>query len=209
MTLQNPLEEEVENVSLWFNKETVKAYHLGTSDESYESLIENIVSKLVIFSSYGGRWQLLSIDTVTLKLFRCVAVRGSSYNTFHEGHPLRKDSNFLDLHNGSNDNCFLFCYGTGYHKVYKKKKNWSRQHRASGPGRIFLHTAERTRQPRCRKATSKFHWVFMTYQSPRISMKCKSMFSSNKIFVLPHFFLQKINFSKKENTQILWKTSII
>ena len=89
MTLQKPLDEEVEKVSVYFNTETVTVYHSGISDESYESLIDNIVSKLVIFSSYGSGWGLLSIDKVTLKLVKCVAVRESSYIPFHEGHPLR------------------------------------------------------------------------------------------------------------------------
>ena len=68
LTLQKPLEQEKENVSVYFNTETVTVYHPGISDESYESFIDNIVSKLVIFSSYGSGWQLLSIDKVTLKL---------------------------------------------------------------------------------------------------------------------------------------------
>ena len=122
MTLQKPLDEEVEKVSVYFNTETVTVYHSGISDESYESLIDNIVSKLVIFSSYGSGWQLLSIDKVILKLVKCVAVRGSSYILFHEGHPLRRDSNLLNIHNGSDDNCFLYCYTAGYHIVYKKEK---------------------------------------------------------------------------------------
>ena len=121
MTLQKPLEEEIEKVSVYFNTETVTVYHSGISDESYESLIDSIVSKLVIFSSYGSGWQLLSIDKVTLKLTRCVAVRGSSFIPFHEGHPLRRDSNLLNIHNGSDNNCFLYCYTAGYHLVYKKK----------------------------------------------------------------------------------------
>ena len=66
MTLQKPLEEEIEKVSVYFNTETVTVYHSGISDESYESLIDSIVSKLVMFSSYGSGWQLLSIDKVTL-----------------------------------------------------------------------------------------------------------------------------------------------
>ena len=106
-TLQKPLEEEIEKVSVYFNTEAVTVYHSGISDESYESLIDNIVSKLVIFSSYGSGWQLLSIDMVTLKLTRCVAVRGSSFiTTFHEGHPLRRDSNLLNIHNGSEKTAF-------------------------------------------------------------------------------------------------------
>ena len=135
MTLQKPLDEEVEKVSVYFNTETVTVYHSGISDESCESLIDNILSKLVIFSSYGSGWQLLSIDKVTLKLVKCVAVRGSSYIPFHEGHPLRRDSNLLNIHNGSNDNCFLYCYKLDT-TLFIKKKNWRRQHRASGPGQI-------------------------------------------------------------------------
>ena len=103
MTLQKPLDEEVEKVSVYFNTETVTVYHSGISDENYESLIDNIVSKLVIFSSYGSGWQLLSIAA-------------------HEGHPLRRDSNLLNIHNGSDDNCFLYCYTAGYHIVYKEEK---------------------------------------------------------------------------------------
>ena len=53
-TLQKPLDEEVEKVSVFFNTETVTVYHSGISDESYEPLIDNIVTKLVIFSSYGS-----------------------------------------------------------------------------------------------------------------------------------------------------------
>ena len=60
MTLQKLLEEEIENVSVYFNTETVTVYHSGISDKSYETIIDNIVSMLVIFSSYGIGWQLLS-----------------------------------------------------------------------------------------------------------------------------------------------------
>ena len=108
MMVQKPLEEEIEKVSVYFNTETVTVYHSGISYESYESLIDNIVSKLVIFSSYGSGWQLLSIDKVTMKLTRCVTVRGSTRIPFHEGHPLRSDSNLLNIHNGRDNNCFLY-----------------------------------------------------------------------------------------------------
>ena len=56
MTLQKPLEEEIEKVSVYFNTETVTVYHSGISDESYESLFDSIVSKLVMFSSYRSGW---------------------------------------------------------------------------------------------------------------------------------------------------------
>ena len=122
MTLQKPLEEEVEKVSVYFNTETVTVYHSGISDESYESLIDSIVSKLVIFSSYGSGWQLLFIDKLTLKLVKCVAVRDSSYKPFHEEHSLRRDSTLLNIHNRRDHNCFLYCFTAGYHLVYKKEK---------------------------------------------------------------------------------------
>ena len=154
MTLQKPLDEEVEKVSMYFNTETVTVYHSGISDKSYQSLIDNLVSKLVIFSSYGSGWKLLAIEKVTLILVKCVAVRDSSYIPFNEGHPLRRDSNLLNIHNGSDDNCFLYCYTAGYHIVYKKEK-LEPPAPCFRPGRILLHTAERTRQPRCRKGTLK------------------------------------------------------
>ena len=122
MTLQKPLEEEIVKVSVYFNTETVTVYHSGISDEGYESLIDNIKSELVIFSSYGSGWQLLPIDKVTLKLVICFAVKGSSYIPFLEGHPFRRDPNLLNIYNGSHDNCFLYCYTAGYHIVYKKEK---------------------------------------------------------------------------------------
>ena len=122
MTLRKPLEEEVEKVSVYFHTETVTVYHSGISDESYESLIDNTVSKLVIFSSYGSGWQLLSIDKVTLELTRSVAVRGNIFIPFHEEHRLRRDSNLLKIHNGNDNNCFLYCYTAGYLLVYKKEK---------------------------------------------------------------------------------------
>ena len=66
------------------------------------------VSKLVIFLCCGSEWQLLSIVKVTLKLTGCVAVRVSSYIPFPERHPLIRDSKLLKIHNGSNNNCFLY-----------------------------------------------------------------------------------------------------
>ena len=119
MTLQKPLEEEIEKVSVYFNTATMTVYHSGISDESYESLVDNIMSKLVMFSSYGSGRQLLSIDKVTKKLARCIAVRSSSYILFHAGHRLRRDSNLLNKNNGSDDNCFLYCYKAGYQSLQK------------------------------------------------------------------------------------------
>ena len=121
MTLQKPLDDDQEKLSMFFNTKTRIVYHSGISDEIFEDLVDNIVSKLVSFSSYGSGWQLLSIDKVTLKRVKYVPVRGSSFIPFHEGHPLRRDSNLLNIHNGS-DNCFLNCYTAGYHLVYKKEK---------------------------------------------------------------------------------------
>ena len=120
MTLQKPLDDDQEKLSVFFNTNTRIVYHSGISDEIFEELVNNIVSKLVSFSSYGSGWQLLSIDKVTLKLAKYVPVRGSSFIPFHEGHPLRRDSNLLNIHNGSDNNCFLYCYTAGYHLVYKK-----------------------------------------------------------------------------------------
>ena len=51
MTLQKPLEEEIEKVSVYFNTESVTVYHSGISDKSYESLFDSIVSRLVIFQA--------------------------------------------------------------------------------------------------------------------------------------------------------------
>ena len=130
MKLQKPSEEKIEKRSVYFNTETVTVYHSGISDDSYESLIDSIVSKFVNFLSYGSGWQLLSLDKGTQKLTRCVAVRGCSFIPFHEGHPLRRDSNSLNIHNGSDNNCFLYFYTAGYHLAYKKK-NWNRRPCAS------------------------------------------------------------------------------
>ena len=58
----------------------------------------------------------------TLKLTRCVTVRGSTFIPFHEGHPLRRDSMLLNIHIGSDNNCILYCYKAGYHLVYIKEK---------------------------------------------------------------------------------------
>ena len=68
MTLQKPLDDDQEKLSVFFNTNTRIVYHSGISDEIFEDLVDNIVSKLVSFSSYGSVWQLLSIDKVTLKL---------------------------------------------------------------------------------------------------------------------------------------------
>ena len=76
MTLQKPSDNEPKRVSVYFNSSTVVVYYEGISDETYEELVENIVSKLVTFSSYGSGWQLLQIDKVTLKLVRYAPVRG-------------------------------------------------------------------------------------------------------------------------------------
>ena len=122
MTLQKPSDDEQEKLSMFFNTNTRVVYHSGISNEIFEDLVDNIVSKLVSFSSYGSGRQLLSIDKVTLKLAKYVLVRGSSFIPFHEGHPLRRDSNLLNIHNGSDNNCFLYCYTAGYHLVYKKEK---------------------------------------------------------------------------------------
>ena len=89
-TLQKPSEEETEKVSLIFNTETMTISFWDFMWKLW--IIDNIVSKLVI-SSYGSGWQLISIDKVTLKPARCVAVRSSGYMQFHEGHSLRRDSN--------------------------------------------------------------------------------------------------------------------
>ena len=80
------------------------------------------VSKLVIFLCCGSGWQLLSIVKITLKLTGCVAVRVSSYIPFPERHPLIGDSNLLKIHNGSDNNCFLYSYTAGYHLFYKKEE---------------------------------------------------------------------------------------
>ena len=121
MTLQKPSDNEPERVSVYFNTSTVVVYYEGISDETYEELVDNIVSKLVTFSSYGSGWQLLQIDKVTLKLVRYAPVRGRSFIPFAEGHPLRRDSNLLNIHNANDDKCFLYCYTAGYHLVFKKE----------------------------------------------------------------------------------------
>ena len=112
----------MKKVSVYFKTKTITVYHSEVSDESYESLIDKIVSKLVIFSSHRSDWQLLSINKVTLKLARFVSVRGSSYIPVHEGHPLRCDPNLLNINNGSDDNCFPSFYTGGYDLAYEKEK---------------------------------------------------------------------------------------
>ena len=121
LSLTKPVAEETERVTVYFNTETVSLYHTGLSDETYTELVDSIVTKLVSFSSHGSGWQLSSIDKVTLKLVRFVPVRGSSFIPFPEGHLLRRDSNLLNIHNGNDENCFLYCYTAGYHLVFKKE----------------------------------------------------------------------------------------
>ena len=48
MTLQKPLDNEPERVSIYFNTGTVVVYYEGISDETYEELVDNLVSKLVL-----------------------------------------------------------------------------------------------------------------------------------------------------------------
>ena len=137
---------------------------------------------------------------VTLKLARCDAVRGSSYIPFLEGYPFRRDSILLNIHNGSDDNSFYIA--TQLNTTYFPKKNRNRELRSSDTGQMFLLTAERTHQPRCRKGTSKCQWAFMTYQNSRTSMKCGSMCSGNKILKLTHLcFLKKAFRSKKKTLE--------
>ena len=121
LSLTKPVAEETERVTVFFNTETVSLYHTGLSDETYTELVDSIVTKLVSFSSHGSGWQLSSIDKVTLKLVRFVPVRGSSFIPLPEGHLLRRDSNLLNIHNGNDENCFLYCYTAGYHLVFKKE----------------------------------------------------------------------------------------
>ena len=56
-----------------------------------------------------------------MKLVRYAAVRGRSFIPFPEGHPLRRDSNLLNINNAKDDKRFLYCYTAGYHLVYKKE----------------------------------------------------------------------------------------
>ena len=96
-------------------------YYEGFSDEAYQELVDNIVSKLVTFSNYGSGWQFLQTEKFTLKIVRYATVRGRSFIPFPEGHPLGRDSNLLNKHNANDDKCFLCCYTAGYHRVYKKE----------------------------------------------------------------------------------------
>ena len=89
MTLQKP-EEEPEKVSVYFNTNTTTVYYTGITDTVFEELVDNIVSKLVSFSSYGSGWQLQAIDKITVKLVRYIPVRGSSFIPFPDNHPLRR-----------------------------------------------------------------------------------------------------------------------
>ena len=68
MTLQKPSDNQPERAGIYFNPCTVVVYYEEISDETYEELVDKIVSKLVTFSIYGSGWQLLQIDKVTLKL---------------------------------------------------------------------------------------------------------------------------------------------
>ena len=122
MTLQKPGEEEPEKVSVYFNTNTTTVYYTGITDTVFEELVDNIVSMLVSFSSYGSGWQLQTIDKITVKLVRYIPVRGSSFIPFPDNHPLRRDSNLLNIHNANDDKCFLYCFTAGYHLVYLKEK---------------------------------------------------------------------------------------
>ena len=67
MTLQKPGEDEPEKISVYFNTNTTTAYYTGITDTVFEELVDNIVSKLVSFPSYGSGWQLQTIDKITIK----------------------------------------------------------------------------------------------------------------------------------------------
>ena len=122
MTLQKPGEEEPEKVSVYFNTNTTTVYYTGITHTVFEELVDNIVSKLVSFSSYGSGWQLQTIDKITVKLVRYIPVRGSSFIPFPDNYPLRRDPNLLNIHNANDDKCFLYCFTAGYHLVYLKEK---------------------------------------------------------------------------------------
>ena len=122
MTLQKPGEEEPEKVSVYFNTNTTTVYYTGITDTIFEELVDNIVSKLVSFSSCGSEWQLQTIEKITIKLVRYIPVRGSSFIPFPDNHPLRRDSILLKKHNANDDKCFLYSFTAGYHLVYLKEK---------------------------------------------------------------------------------------
>ena len=82
MTLQKTGEEEPEKVSVYFNTNTTTVYYTGITDTVFEELVDNIVSKLVSFSSYGSGWQLQTIDKITVKLVRYIPVGGEQVHTF-------------------------------------------------------------------------------------------------------------------------------
>ena len=121
MTLQKP-GEEPEKVSVYFNTNTTTVYYTGITDTVFEELVDNTVSKLISFLSYGSGWQLQKIDKITVKLVRYIPVRGSSFIPFPDNYPLRRDSNLLNIHNANDDKCFLYCFTAGYHLVFLKEK---------------------------------------------------------------------------------------
>ena len=142
-------------------------------DEPYEELLDNIVSELVTFSSYGSGWQLLKI---------VVADKITFFVIFPEAHPVRCDSNLLSIHNTNDDKCFLYCYTAGYHLLYKKET-------LEPPEPCFRQRTDvltvRNQELNNLKVFLTCQWVHWAYPGSKTWTKWKSTHSgSRKLFIL-------------------------
>lgn len=110
---------EREKLSIFLNSSHVSVFQDGLAMHEYLEMIDQLVSTLSTFASYGSGWIVDAITGIKVNLVKFSPIRAGSYLALPNelaGDHMRNI--FLNIRNHEDHNCFEYCFTAAYHNKY-------------------------------------------------------------------------------------------
>ena len=146
----SPDNEQREKLTIHLNSNLTPVFYNGLDIETYYSMMDQIASNLIVFSSQGSGWVVDQIDKLTIRTCKFSPIRASSYLPLPEELRGRRGENsmLLNIRNHDDEKCFLYSFTAGYHlamggNIYPENANWRMKSnpKTYGPDNIAAHQA--------------------------------------------------------------------
>lgn len=114
MLLHKPLSDDDNETYLYADTRNWTVFFDGLSNQQFLAMVEQMLSRVNCWASYGSGWVVKSIEMIEVKLSKFAPIKASSYI----GLPASlsdASSTLLNIRNHNDQRCFFYCYTAAHH----------------------------------------------------------------------------------------------
>lgn len=116
ISLVKPDGPEEKQIDVFLNTYMMPVFFDGLSDEQFLDMVQQMISTLNVFATYGSGWIVQKIKKVVVNMGKFSPIRGSRYISLPP--ELDNEQSLLNIRNMGDNNCFLHCFIAQYHLTF-------------------------------------------------------------------------------------------